>query len=96
MGVVTQAYSPLGDGTSELITGPLVTRIGSAHNRSGAQVSLRWAVQSGVPLSTKSTKAAHLRANLDIFDCWSLTKAEMAELDAATKPKGRPSFMCNK
>lgn len=37
-GVVPQAYSPLGDNTKELIDGPLVTEIGSSHNKSGVQV----------------------------------------------------------
>lgn len=94
-GVVLQAYSPLGDGTSELITGPLVTAIGAKHNRSGAQVSLHWAVKHGVPVSTKSTSAAHLSGDLGIFD-WDddLTKDEMDTLDAATSPRGRYSFGC--
>ena len=46
-GVVLQAYSPLGDGTTELINGPLVSGIGKAHNKTGAQVALRWVVQQG-------------------------------------------------
>eukprot|EP00965_Chrysotila_dentata_P187769 6172339-Pleurochrysis_carterae.AAC.3 len=40
-------------GTRELLTGPLVTSVGRLHNRSGAQVSLRWAVQQGVPVVPK-------------------------------------------
>lgn len=52
-GIVVQAYSPLGDGSSELIDGPLVTPIAKEHNKTGAQVSLKWLVQSGIPLSTK-------------------------------------------
>jgi diketogulonate reductase-like aldo/keto reductase len=39
-GVVVQAYSPLGDDTAELISGPLVTSIGGNHNKTGAQVSM--------------------------------------------------------
>ena len=91
--VTMQAYSPLGDGTSELINGPLVSKIGAAHNKTGAQVSLHWVALKGVPLSTKSTSEAHLKGDLDIFD-WSLSSSEVAELDAATTPKGNPSFMC--
>ena len=52
--ITLQAYSPLGDGTSELVSGALVSGIGSRHNKSGAQVSLRWVAQHGVPLSTKA------------------------------------------
>jgi diketogulonate reductase-like aldo/keto reductase len=45
--VTLQAYSPLGDGTTELINGPLVSGIGHAHNKSGAQVSLHWVYKQG-------------------------------------------------
>ena len=80
---------------AQLITGPLVTRIGAAHNKSGVQVALRWIYQPGVAVTTKSTNAAHLAQDLDIFD-WKLTDAEQARADAAAKPKGTPSFMCSK
>merc|ERR1712139_2527 len=93
-GIVTQAYSPLGDGSSELITGPLVTGIGKSHNMTGAQVSLRWLIESGIPVSTKSTKESHLREDLGIFG-FSLEDAEKSQLDAATSPSGKPSFMCS-
>jgi hypothetical protein len=55
--ITLQAYSPLGDGKGELITGELVTGIGKNHGKSGAQVSLRWVAQHGVPLSTKASNA---------------------------------------
>jgi len=91
--VTLQAYSPLGDGTTELINGPLVSGIGHAHNKSGAQVSLHWVYKQGVPLSTKSTSAAHLSSDLDIFD-WKLDDDEYASLDAATSPANHYSFVC--
>ena len=94
-GIVPQAYSPLGDSTPELISGDLVTSIGAAHNKSGVQVALRWIYQHGVAVTTKSTNAAHLAQDLDIFD-WKWTDAEQARADAAAKPKGTPSFMCSK
>merc|ERR1712032_400309 len=93
-GVVTQAYSPLGDGSSELITGDLVTGIGKAHNMTGAQVSLRWIIESGVPLTTKTTKESHMRQDLGIFG-FNLEDAEKSQLDKATSPAGKPSFICN-
>jgi diketogulonate reductase-like aldo/keto reductase len=52
--ITMQAYSPLGDGSKDLITGRLVTSIAKAHGKaSGATVALKWLVQSGVPLVTK-------------------------------------------
>jgi len=92
-GIAAQAYSPLGDNTTELITGPLVTALGAAHNKSGVQVALRWIWQHGVAPTTKSGNPVHLAQDLDLFD-WQLTSDEMARADAATDPAGTPSFMC--
>lgn len=93
LGVVTQAYSPLGDGSSELITGPLVSGIGKAHGWSGAQVSMRWILDNGVPLTTKTTKLSHMKEDLAIFSD-SLKDAEKKQLDNAKSPSGRPSWAC--
>ena len=72
-----------------------MTGIGEAHGKSGAQVALRWIAQHGVPLSTKANSVKYLSEDIDIFD-WSLTDTEMAHLDAATSPSGKPSFVCTK
>jgi diketogulonate reductase-like aldo/keto reductase len=96
-GIVTQAYSPLGDGSSELITGDLVTSIGKPHNATGAQVALRWLIETGVPLSTKTTKQSHMQQDLEIFGAkFPLVAAEKSKLDSATSPAGTPSFICSK
>eukprot|EP00322_Chrysochromulina_rotalis_P029100 CAMPEP_0115847402 /NCGR_PEP_ID=MMETSP0287-20121206/10365_1 /TAXON_ID=412157 /ORGANISM="Chrysochromulina rotalis, Strain UIO044" /LENGTH=314 /DNA_ID=CAMNT_0003301237 /DNA_START=137 /DNA_END=1081 /DNA_ORIENTATION=- len=92
-GIAPQAYSPLGDNTTELVSGPLVTSIGKAHNKTGVQVALKWIWQNGVAVTTKSGNPAHLTEDLDIFN-WELTDAEMAEANAATSPAGMPSFKC--
>ena len=87
MGVVYQSFSPLCGpcGTDELISGELVTSIGAKHGKSGAQVSLRWQIQQGIPVIPKSDKEAHLKANLDLFD-WTLSPVEMHMLTVATSP----------
>ena len=96
-GIVLQAYSPLGDGTTDLINGPLVKGIGAAHNKTGAQVSLHWVYKKGVPLSTKSTSASHLQEDLDaVSDAWDLADDETSSLDDAKSPSGHYSFMCTK
>ena len=89
-GVVYAAYSSLcgpcpAPDDKTLISGPLVTRIGKAHSKSGAQVSLRWAVQRNIPVIPKSHSPDHLKQNLDLFS-WKLTDEEMKELDEAKAP----------
>ena len=91
--ITMQAYSPLGDNTTELIDGDLTTRIGAAHNKSSVQVALKWIWQRGHALTTKSSNPKHLAQDIDIFD-WQLSSDELTQLDAATKPSGNPSFMC--
>lgn len=99
-GIKLQAYSPLGGGgkahSSELITGELVSKIAKRHQgRSGAAIALRWVVQNGVPLSTKSGSLAHLREAIEMFD-FTLSPADMALLnDFKITPGESYSFTCD-
>lgn len=93
-GVVTQAYSPLGDGTLELITGDLVGGIGKNYGKTGAQVSMRWLIDNEIPFSTKTTSVSHMKEDLDMFS-FDMSKDALKALDAATSPTGTPSFMCS-
>jgi diketogulonate reductase-like aldo/keto reductase len=93
-GIVTQAYSPLGNGDSTLITGDMVTNIGKAHDWTGAQVSMRWLIEHDVALSTKTTKQSHMEEDLAIF-ADVLADEERSQLDAATEPAGSPSWACS-
>merc|ERR1712061_524786 len=77
-GVHVQAYSPLGSGS--VPSDPTCVDIGKAHNKSGAQVGLRWIVQSGAAFATQSTNAAHLAEDIDIFD-FTLSDSEMSRLN---------------
>lgn len=74
-----------------------MTGICKAHNATGAQVSLRWLIETGVPLSTKTSKQSHMQEDLEIFgEKFPMAATEKAKLDAATKPAGSPSFICTK
>lgn len=96
-GILYQSFSPLcgpcnAPDNTELLTGELVTSIGKAHNKTGAQVALRWLVQQGIPVIPKSDVREHLQENMDIFS-FKLTAEEMQRLSAATTPAvgGGPS-----
>merc|ERR1711959_339802 len=62
-GIHLQAYSPLGNGESDLITGDLVTTIGAKYDKTGAQVALRW-IQEDVDVFTFQLSAED-KASLD-------------------------------
>ena len=55
---------------------PALQRIATQHQRSVAQILLRWNVQQGVPTQARSMNTHHMAENLDIFS-WSLSDAEM-------------------
>ena len=95
-GIVAQAYSPLGSGSSKVLDAALTKKIGAAHDVSSAQVALRWLVQSGYPAITaaSSKQAAYMREDVAIFN-WTLTSSEMAELKVATFADESPvKMMC--
>ncbi|MBG6225465.1 2,5-diketo-D-gluconate reductase A [Arthrobacter sp. CAN_A2] len=75
-GIVTQSWSPLGQG-SGLLDEPAVVAIAEAHGRTPAQVVLRWHVQQGMVAIPKSANPERLAQNLDIFDV-ELSGAELA------------------
>ena len=67
------------------MSGPLVTAIGKNHNKTGAQVALRWVVQQKIPVIPKAGKQAYLQEDFEIFD-FVLSDTEMQQLTAATSP----------
>lgn len=77
LGVVVQAYSPLGTGA--LVDDPQLVAIGKAHGKSAVQVALKWVLQSNVTVATQSTNSQHLADDLDLFD-FKLSDDEMAQL----------------
>jgi len=89
-GIVYMSFSTLcgpcpAPGNTSLINGPLVTEIGKAHKKMGAQVALRWAVQQKIPVIPKSDVPKHIKENAELFD-FSLTPQEMLRLSTATEP----------
>lgn len=94
-GIVVQAYEPLAGG--EVVSDPLCKQVGTAYNRTAAQVGLRWVLERAPALAVKAGSPEHLRQDLDAWS-WSLSEADRARLDAATQPKGeadgRTSWGC--
>lgn len=85
LGIVTQSWTPLGQGQS--FDAPAVRAAAARTGKSPAQVVLRWHVQLGCSVIPRSTRAAGLAENLDIYG-FELTEAEMtaiAQLDAGER-----------
>ena len=82
-GIVVQSWYPLGGRghTAALLQNPVIVRIAQAHNKSAAQVILRWHLQKNVAVIPGSSSPGHIRENLDIFD-FSLSDENMAAINA--------------
>ena len=76
-GMAVVAYVPIARG--KVPGAEALERIGKAHGKSAAQVSLRYLVQRGLVAVPRSANREHLKANLDVFG-FKLSDAEMAEL----------------
>lgn len=66
LGIVTEAWSPLGQGL--VLADPVITSIAEAHDRTPAQIVLRWHLTIGNVTIPKSVTPARIRENLDLFD----------------------------
>jgi diketogulonate reductase-like aldo/keto reductase len=83
--VAAEAYSPLGTGQN--LSDATVTRVAQRAGRTPAQVLLRWCLQHGLPVITKSTHRERIHENAQIFD-FTLSELDMAELDALDQTNG--------
>jgi len=84
-GVVAEAYSPLMRG--EMLGDRRIAAVAGKHDRTPAQVLLRWAVQRDTVVIPKSADRDRIRANAQIFD-FTLDDADLAELDALDRTGG--------
>lgn len=84
--IAITAYCPIARG--KIPGSDVLDRIGKAHGKSAAQVSLRWLVQQGIVPIPRTSNPQHLAENLDVLD-FALTDAEMAEVGGLARPDGR-------
>ncbi|AKS35016.1 aldo/keto reductase [Mycolicibacterium goodii] len=89
--IVTEAYGPFGVG--RLLDHPAVAAIAEAHGRTTAQVLLRWSIQLGNIVISRSSNPERIASNLDVFG-FELTAAEMdtlSGLDDGTRFRPDPA-----
>lgn len=63
-----EAWSPFAAGRNGIFSNETLAAIGKKHNKSIAQVCLRWHFQRGVVAIPRSQNKAHMIENLNIFD----------------------------
>lgn len=78
-GIVTAAWGPLGQ--DELLADPALARIAADHDRTPAQVILRWHLQLGHVVVARAVSPARVREGADLeFELCSRELATIAEL----------------
>ena len=89
--VVTEAWSPLAQG--DLLEDGTIETVAAHHERTPAQVILRWHLQLGNVVIPKSATPSRIRENFELFD-FALSEDDMAaieRLDAGERTGPDPS-----
>ncbi|MFD9335788.1 aldo/keto reductase [Streptomyces sp. NPDC060028] len=78
-GVQHQSWGGFAEGKNDLFTHPVLSEIGTAHDKSAAQVVLRWLIQRDIVTIPKSVSPDRMAQNFDVFD-FELTDQQMAQI----------------
>ena len=87
LGIVTEAWSPLGQG-GELLNDPVIVEIAGKHGVSPAQAVLAWHLAKGIVAIPKSVTPARIAENFTAANV-TLDAADIAAIDGLTRADGR-------
>ncbi len=77
--IAVEAWSPLGQG--KILQNPTLVEIAEKHDKSAAQVIIRWHLQSDSIVIPKSVHEERIKENFDVFN-FELNDDEMKRIDA--------------
>jgi len=80
-GTLTMSWGPLAEGRNGFFTNAELIAIGQKHNKSAAQVALRYLTQRDVIIIPKSVNRDRMEQNFNIYD-FELTSEEMVRIEA--------------
>ena len=86
LGIVTEAWGPLGQGKYELSELEGLEQIAQNHGKSIQQIVLRWHLQEGVVVFPKTVQKKRMVENLSVFD-FELSGDDMAAIKAMDADK---------
>lgn len=84
--IITEAWSPLAQG--QLMDNPTLIDIAHQHNRTVAQIILRWHIEIGNIVIPKSASIKRMTDNFSIFD-FTLTAADHDKIATLDRKDGR-------
>ncbi|NDV82935.1 aldo/keto reductase [Bacteroides sp. 51] len=85
-GIRVEAWSPFAANKFNLFNEKIIIDIAEKHEKSPAQIILRWDHQRGVVVIPKSSNEKRLAENIDIFD-FKLSDEEIAQISALNRNK---------
>lgn len=75
-----EAYAPLfSKNINELLNNPTLQEIAKKHNKSVAQIAIRWVIERNIVVIPKSITPARISQNFDVFD-FNLDKDDMNKI----------------
>ncbi|WP_248758437.1 aldo/keto reductase [Pseudarthrobacter sp. SSS035] len=80
-GVQIESWGPFAEGRNDLFTNPVLTAIAEEHDKSVAQVVLRWLIQREVVVIPKSVRPERMAENLEVFD-FAISEEQMSRIAA--------------
>jgi 2,5-diketo-D-gluconate reductase A len=87
-GILNQAWAPIGGITfyregphTSTLENPVIVDIAARHDKTAAQVMLRWHIQQGRQVIPKSVTPSRIAENFDVFD-FELTADQLVAIDA--------------
>lgn len=83
-GVQIESWAPFAEGKQDMFTNPTLQAIGDKHQKTIAQVILRWQLQRGIVSLAKTTSFERMQENINIFD-FELSAEEMATIQTLDK-----------
>ncbi|MFI8089565.1 aldo/keto reductase [Streptomyces sp. NPDC086080] len=84
-GIATEAWSPLGSGKG-ILEIPALVAIARKHDRTPAQVVLRWHLQLGNVVIPKSVTPSRIKENIDVFG-FTLDPEDLAAISALNEDR---------
>lgn len=84
--IVLEAWYPLGHGDKGLLGDSVISKTAKAHNKTAAQVIIRWHIQEGHSVIPGSSNPAHIKENIEVFD-FALNDEEMKAMRSLNKEK---------
>lgn len=85
-GIAIECWYPLGHGSKELLSDPVIGEIAKAYNKTIAQIILRWHIQEGFSVIPGATNPDYIKENISIFD-FALSDEDMATMRSLNKEK---------